>query len=193
MNALNFENQGTADFVDRELVGRMAAGDRAALGTLFRGYHAPLCRFISRLTVDREVIQDVIDDTFWTVWQRAADLPCDWRVSTWLLGISYRCSLRALEQRGDGETTDKGVPEICLPKGIRHQPSESSDELIRKFNELTVDQRVLIDLVYGAGQDLEEVALVMSCRVDALRPQLRQARNSLSAVISTSDDDSSTP
>ena len=37
-----------ADATDRMLLERMAAGDRAALGVMYRGYHGRLCRFLSR-------------------------------------------------------------------------------------------------------------------------------------------------
>lgn len=185
MNTVDYECQTAAELIERDLVGRMAAGDRAALGTLFRGYHASLCRFISRLTLDCDVIEGVIDDTFWTAWQHAAELPEYSRVSTWLWGISYRCSLKAIEGLVDSRTSV-----VSHTTNSRLQLSDSHEELVRRLDDLPREQRVLIDMVYGAGQGLDEVAVIMGCDVDALKPQLRQARNSLSSVMAVLDDDS---
>src|SRR3546814_5749450 len=43
------ESDARADVDDRALLQRMAQGDRAALATLYHGYHGRLCRFLSRL------------------------------------------------------------------------------------------------------------------------------------------------
>ena len=79
-----------ADETDRLLLQRMAAGDRAALATLYRAYHGRLCRFLSRLTRRNDVIEEVINDCFWVVWQKAGSFNGDSRVSTWIIGITYR-------------------------------------------------------------------------------------------------------
>jgi RNA polymerase sigma-70 factor (ECF subfamily) len=46
-----------ADAVDRMLLQRMSAGDRAALAVMYRGYHGRLVRFLSRLTRRTDVVE----------------------------------------------------------------------------------------------------------------------------------------
>ena len=92
------DSSARADAEDRALLQRMAAGDRAALATLYHGYHGRLCRFLSRLTRREEIIEEVVNDCFWVAWQHAGEFRGDARVSTWLMGIAYRCGLKALRR-----------------------------------------------------------------------------------------------
>ena len=101
-----------ADVTDRMLLQRMSTGDRVALGVLYRSYHGRLCRFLSRLTRRADVIDEVINDCFWIAWQKAGSFHGDSRVSTWLMGIAYRCGLKALRQHGD-EPVENGWCTCC--------------------------------------------------------------------------------
>src|SRR5579871_5384405 len=86
-----------------DLLSRVAQADRAAFESLYRRYHPRLTRFLMRVTRRHDHIDDVINDTFWLVWRKAAEFRGSSRVSTWIFGIAYRCALRAL--RRDGAAT----------------------------------------------------------------------------------------
>src|SRR3546814_8871111 len=106
------ESDARADVDDRALLQRMAQGDRAALATLYHGYHGRLCRFLSRLTRRQDIIEEVVNDCFWIAWRQAGDFRGDARVSTWLMGIAYRCGLKALRRQGDESIDDAVLPEL---------------------------------------------------------------------------------
>src|SRR5690242_9318859 len=80
------------------LLERIAARDGAALKELYFLYHRRLGRFLTRLTSRVEVAEEVINDTFWVVWQRAGDFRGASLVSTWILGIAYRRALKSLQR-----------------------------------------------------------------------------------------------
>ena len=54
------DSTSDVDSRDRMLLQRMAAGDRAALETLYRAYHGGLCRFLSRLTRRADLIEEIV-------------------------------------------------------------------------------------------------------------------------------------
>ena len=91
MNVFDREQRDTDDATDRQLLCRMAVGDREALVTLYHSYHSRLCRFLSRLIRRPDVIEEVVNDCFWIAWQKADTFRSDSLVSTWLMGITYRC------------------------------------------------------------------------------------------------------
>src|SRR3546814_14298622 len=105
------ESDARADVDDRALLQRMAQGDRAALATLYHGYHGRLCRFLSRLTRRKDIIEEVVNDCFWIAWRQAGDFRGDARVSTWLMGIAYRLGLTAPGRQGDQWTGAAALPE----------------------------------------------------------------------------------
>ncbi|QRP63263.1 sigma-70 family RNA polymerase sigma factor [Rhodanobacter sp. FDAARGOS 1247] len=172
-----------ADTADRMLLQRMAAGDRAALAVLYRGYHGRLCRFLSRLTRRADVIEEVINDCFWIAWQKADNFHGDSRVSTWIMGIAYRCGLKALRQHGDEPVADDAVPEDRVPAHNPDEDRELRDWLGKGLVHLSVDQRVVIELVYGVGHSLDEVAAIMQCPVGTVKARLFHARVKLRNVL----------
>ena len=121
------EDDIDADVTDRMLLQRMSTGDRAALAVMYRSYHGRLCRFLSRLTRRADIIEEVINDCFWIAWQKAGSFHGDSRVSTWIMGIAYRCGLKALRQHGDEPVDNDSLPEDRTPshdrahlRSIRH-------------------------------------------------------------------------
>src|ERR1051325_9821038 len=57
-------------------------------------YHRRLARFLMRMTSRHDLIEEVINDTLWTVWLKAGDFRGDSLVSTWIVGITYRRALK---------------------------------------------------------------------------------------------------
>ncbi|HEX7814138.1 RNA polymerase sigma factor [Dyella sp.] len=172
-----------SDATDRLLLQRMAAGDRAALSMLYRSYHGRLCRFLSRLTRRADVIEEVINDCFWIAWQKAGTFHGDSRVSTWIMGIAYRCGLKALRQHGDEPVEDDPSRE---DRSQAHDPDEDRelrDWLAKGLDRLSVDQRVVVELVYGVGHSLDDVAVIMQCPVGTVKARLFHARVKLRNVL----------
>jgi RNA polymerase sigma-70 factor (ECF subfamily) len=172
-----------ADGTDRMLLQRMSAGDRAALGVLYRSYHGRLCRFLSRLTRRADVIEEAINDCFWIAWQKAGSFHGDSRVSTWIMGIAYRCGLKALRQHGDEPVDDDAMPEDRMPSHDPDDDRELRDWLGKGLDRLSVDQRVVIELVYGVGHSLDDVAVIMQCPVGTVKARLFHARVKLRNVL----------
>jgi RNA polymerase sigma-70 factor, ECF subfamily len=172
-----------ADVTDRMLLQRMSTGDRAALSVLYRSYHGRLCRFLSRLTRRPDVIEEVINDCFWIAWQKAGTFHGDSRVSTWLMGIAYRCGLKALRQHGDEPVDDSLLSEQLSSDNDLDEDRELRDWLGKGLDHLSADQRVVIELVYGVGHSLDDVAVIMQCPVGTVKARLFHARVKLRNVL----------
>jgi len=182
-----------ADATDRMLLQRMSAGDRAALAVLYRSYHGRLCRFLSRLTRRADIIDEVVNDCFWIAWQKAGNFHGDSRVSTWLMGIAYRCGLKALRQHGDEPVDGDTLPEELTPAHDLDEDRELRDWLGKGLDRLSVDQRVVIELVYGVGHTLDDVAVIMQCPVGTVKARLFHARVKLRNVLPALAGDSPKP
>jgi len=172
-----------SDASDRVLLERMSQGDRAALGALYHGYHGRLCRFLSRLTRRVDVIEEVANDTFWIIWQKAGEFRGESRVSTWILGIAYRCGLKALRQRGSEAVPASLDTDAGTPASHPDEDRELRDWLSKGLDRLSADQRVVVDLVYGVGHSLEDVALIMQCPLGTVKARLFHARVKLRNVL----------
>ena len=73
---------------DRELVERVAKGDRAAVRLLFMRHHARVYRFAARQTGSDMMADDIANEVFLELWRQAPAFEGRSEVSTWLLGIA---------------------------------------------------------------------------------------------------------
>jgi RNA polymerase sigma-70 factor (ECF subfamily) len=166
------EEEGT----DLELIQGVAAGERAALEALYRRYHRRLDRFLARMTRRADVVEEVINETFWIVWQKADQFRGDSRVSTWIVGIAYRCALKCLRQHGenpvDADEHARDVHSLFDPGAAR----ELNDWISKGLSYLTSVQRTTLELAYGAGHSLEEIAAIMECQVSTVKARMFHAR-----------------
>jgi len=164
------------DETEAELLQRVAAGDRAALETLYRTYHRRLDRFLARVTRRADVVEEVINDTFWIVWQKADQFRGDSRVSTWIVGIAYRCALKSLREHGSEPVDPAEQAEGSHPQVDPQGAHELNDWVSKGLSRLTTDQRLTLELAYGAGHSLEEIASIMSCQVSTVKARMFHAR-----------------
>jgi RNA polymerase sigma-70 factor, ECF subfamily len=159
---------------DAALLRRVAAGDRAAFESLYGEYFGRLHRFLSRVTQRREVVEEAINDAFWVVWQKAADFRGGSQVSTWVIGIAYRCALKALRRNASALT----IP-VPWPDEAGHEPiaeEERADWIGRGLAQLPVEQRSTIELAYYLGHSCEEIAQIMDCPVGTVKARMFHAR-----------------
>jgi RNA polymerase sigma-70 factor (ECF subfamily) len=163
------------DAAEADLLRRIAAGERAALEALYRCYHRRIDRFLARVSRRADLVEEAINDTFWAVWQQAARFRGDSRPSTWIMGIAYRCALKALRQHGD--EPQEYPADLDLPDGVdAHSAHETNEWIAKALCHLTHDQRLTLELAYGAGHTLEEVAAIMSCQVSTVKARMFHAR-----------------
>src|ERR1700684_4659703 len=105
------------DRLDGELVRLVAAQDSHALEHLYLEYHRRLLQFLSRLSSQRDALEEAINDTFWIVWRKAEEFRGDSRVSTWIMGIAWRCALKALRRNSDASAAALAM---SMPTGLRY-------------------------------------------------------------------------
>jgi len=162
---------------DRELLRRIAASERAALEQLYYSYHARLGQFLSRLTGRRDIIEEAINDTFWIVWQKAAQFRGDSRASTWIMGIAWRCGLKSLRRSGP-LPSEHADDFIDAASGIDTTlaAAELREWLDSGLRTLPVEQRATMELAYFLGHSCEEIATIMKCPVNTVKARMFQAR-----------------
>ena len=162
---------------DCELLRQIAAGERRALEQLYFLYHGRLGRFLSRLSSRSDALEEAINDTFWIVWQKAGRFRGDSLASTWIMGIAWRCALKAL-RRSDPLPPERGFE--SLQTGAPSDSTQAVDEL-REWLEsglrnLPTQQRATIELAYFMGHSCEEIATIMNCPINTVKARMFQAR-----------------
>ncbi len=175
------------DSRDRELLRQIAAGERRALERLYFDYHGRLGQFLTRLTARRDAIDEAINDTFWIVWQKAAQFRGDSRASTWIMGIAWRCGLKALRRSGPlpAEHADSLVDALASPIDPTLDNEELREWLESGLRGLPFEQRATMELAYFLGHSCEEIASIMGCPVNTVKARMFQARIKLRNLLPT--------
>ena len=162
-----------------ELLRRVAAGERAALDALYLTYQPRLARFLVRFTRRDDVIDEVVNDTFFIVWRKADEFRGASRVSTWIMGIAYRCTLAALRAHDSGPLEFGLMEELSQPGVDPQSGREEADWVAKGLARLPNEQRMTMELAYGMGLSLEEIASTMDCPVGTVKARMFHARMKL--------------
>lgn len=187
---------GAADSDDAVMAAQLAAvarGDRQAFAALYLQLHPSLGRFLGRHTRRRELIDDIINETFWVVWRKAATFRGDARPSTWIIGIAYRCMLKLLREQATPLSTPTDSADADDGDDDAANQRERRDWLQRGMAQLPADQRTTLELAYYFGQTCEEIALVMDCAVGTVKARLFHARVRLRNTLPTLGGDNPVP
>ncbi|MGH8170843.1 MAG: RNA polymerase sigma factor [Steroidobacteraceae bacterium] len=168
---------------ERALLARIADRDSAAMKELYLLYHRRLARFLMRLTSRYELAEEVINDTFWVVWQHAADFRGASRVSTWIMGIAYRRGLKTLRRAGPPAADTDVETQIGAEEPA--QKEELAEWLDVALRRLPLEQRMVIELAYHVGHSCEEISSIMQCPVNTVKTRMFHARRKLKTLLTT--------
>ena len=172
------------DASERELLERIAkAKDQAAFRTLYGNYYQRLSRLLSRMSVRREDIEEVINDTFWVVWTKAAEFRGASQLSTWIIGIAYRRALNALRRAKIRPVSDEPFDEDSISVASTDDAETDGQWLALGLSRLPVEQRMALELTYTLGHSCEEVAAILDCPVNTVKTRLFRARETLKQVL----------
>jgi RNA polymerase sigma factor (sigma-70 family) len=168
---------------DRILLARVARRDAAALARLHREYARRLERFLNRMTWNSHMIDEVVNDVFLVVWNKAAEFRGQSTVSTWLMGIAYRCACQAIRsEHRFGETVPLSYDQHLAALHYSHD-YESTDLLTKAMVHLPADQRLAMSLAYVFGHSTEEIAAITGSTAAAVKARIRRARERMRDII----------
>jgi RNA polymerase sigma-70 factor (ECF subfamily) len=174
---------GSTEERECALLARIAGRDGAAMKELYLLYHRRLARFLMRLTTRYELVEEIINDTFWVVWQHAGDFRGASRVSTWILGIAYRRGLKTLRYAEPPPTDADVATEAGTDEPARQE--ELHEWVDMALQRLPLEQRMTIELAYHVGHSCEEIASIMQCPVNTVKTRMFHARRKLRTLLTT--------
>ncbi len=176
---------------ERDLIAKISRGDRDAFRELYLHYHRRLAKFLTRMTRRYEDAEEIINDTLWTVWQRAGDFRDASQVSTWIMGIAYRRALNTIRRAA---THDRVMArEIVDAEPEASDLSESIERRVlldRALAQLPIEQRLVLEFTYYMDHSCEEVAEIMECPVNTVKTRMFNARRKLRAILADTLTDS---
>lgn len=177
--------QRTGDPSDAELITRICGQDHEAFEALYKRYYPKLTRFSSRVTRRFDLIEEIINDVMYVVWQKASTFNHEVRLSTWIFGIAYKKCLKALAEQRQEEHLPLDDMEDAMPgvrdSGLNHM--EIEDWIAVAFGHLSADQRAVMELTYHHGLHYNEIAEIMECPENTVKTRMFHARKKIKSFM----------
>lgn len=162
------------------LLQRVGRGDRAAFEQLYFRYHRRLFRFLVRFADRYGLVDEIINDTMFVVWRKAADFRGQSSVSTWIIGIAYRRALKTLKRLDVAQRLES---DAASGDSMQSNDGELGDWLAHGLARLPFEQRAALELAYHFGYSCEEIAEITACPVNTVKTRLFNARRRLRELL----------
>ncbi len=176
---------------DLDLVRRIRAGDREALGELYDRYAGIAMAVAVRTLQDRGTAEDVVHDAFVAAWQKVDKFdPARGSLRSWLLTIVRNRAIDRirrrrstndmsdLDARGELRTTPNPTWEAAVETIDR-------DEISAAVAALPPEQRQAVELAYFGGNTYRQVAELTGVSSGTAASRLRLALARLRASLGT--------
>jgi RNA polymerase sigma-70 factor (ECF subfamily) len=171
---------------DRELMRRMVARDQTAMSALYARHHVRLYRYLVRLTRNEAIAEELMNEVFLESWRKAASYEGRSSVSTWLISIGHNRAISVLRKRSEEALDDNmavsiadegDTPEVALQK------SGKAAVMRACMDELSVDHREIIDLIYYHDKSVAEAAEILGIPENTVKTRMFYARKKLAELM----------
>ena len=161
----------TPDRRQRALVLRAQSGDREAFDALLRDVGPPLLRYLTRVTGEVPLAEDVLQETLIAIVRKIAWLSDASLFKAWAYRIASREAFRALRKRGRQAILPvEGTGEIACPP-LEPDPWQR-ERLLSSLEQLSPASRAVITLHYLEEMPLSEVAAVLDLTLGTVKSRL---------------------
>jgi RNA polymerase sigma-70 factor, ECF subfamily len=171
------------DCSDRTLIAAIAAGEEAALRQIQVRYRRRIACFARRITGRSDLAEEVASEVLYIIWRGAVRFKGKSRVSTWILGIAYRVSIKMLRRLGRERRHAKIVSDFTE---WSHEPCSAAEdrEWVRTaLEELPEEQRTALELFYHFGHSCKEIAVRMKCPVNTVKTRMFHGRRGMHRLL----------
>lgn len=162
---------------ERELIGRVLAGDPSAERALYDAHVDRVFRLAYRMAGDLDRAQDYTQETFIKAFSRLRDFRGEAALSTWLGSIAISVTLnglRKVRQQNEREVSlDDAVP---AGRGSREAEPDLKERLGRAIDGLPDGYRAVFVMHDVEGYTHEEIATSLGVHPGTSKAQLFRAR-----------------
>src|SRR5947199_1454823 len=176
-----------AEVSDRDLLMAVREGDEAALNELIGRKTKPLLQLCQRILGDVEEARDVVQVTFFKVWENRRKFDDRWSPNTWIYRIASNLAIDHLRARRSREKSSEPVRQhlrqVADGRAQRDLSRLEQSEVAAIFRDLSAGlsekQRMVFLLREIEGLSSPEVAEILDCRESTVRNHLFNARKYL--------------
>jgi len=169
---------------DELLLKAYREGDETAFPELLRRYKAPLFGYLMRMARNQEMAEDLFQETFLRVFEKAHTFRAGATFKSWLYTIATRIAIdhqrrskhRPQLQAGESKSP---VPSTGNDPAVETAQSELRATVKQAVDALPPKQRAALVLSYYQGHTYPEVAAIMGCSLSSVKTHMSRALKTL--------------
>jgi len=167
---------------DKVLIEAFQVGDEFAFVSLYNHYKGPVYTYCTKMLGDKQVAQDVLQDTFLRIYENRHRLMKTDSFKAWLFTIARNQCLNQIRRSKRLSSFSSDNIENIPVRGTPAGEIEKSEQirLVNKFiGQLKPDYREVIILREYQNLSYEEIAAITRSTLSAVKSRLFKARKKL--------------
>lgn len=184
---------------DQEVVARALGADEAAYRELVRRYERPVFSLVFRMVRDRELAEDLAQETFIKVLNAIGSYRPEYKFSSWVFKIANNTAIDHLRRRELDTLSIEGSPHAMTPEAVEATalqlgtPKASPLDVVvarelggaieDAIRTLRPEYRSCIILRHVEGRSYEEIAEILGLPLGTVKTYIHRARNELREIL----------
>jgi RNA polymerase sigma-70 factor (ECF subfamily) len=179
---------------DESLLGLIARHDADALAALYDRHAQTVYNMIARIVHEPATADEVLQDTFWQVWQKASEFHGGGAAAAWLYRIARNKSLDQLRRqkaRPQPLTTDESGEQSVWATlaAVGAEVERITEHAWRRqhvreaLTSLPADQRLCLELAYFEGMSQRQIAEYTATPVGTVKTRVRMGLEKLERIL----------
>lgn len=176
----------TTSLADWDLIRRSASGDKTALSELFDRHAATVTRYAWALATSRQDVEEIVQDTFLTMWQKSGDIEGAGETALpWLLVVcrNHAMNLHRKQAKARHDELPDDLPAPTGEEDVRDRLRWVREEIAALPD---IDRRIC-ELCLVEGRPYAEVAALVGISVEAVTKRVSRTRARLKKAVSTNE------
>ena len=180
---------------DAQLAALSAAGEARALGALYDRHGAACYRMALRVTANRALAEEVVQETFLALWRSERYSARLGSLRSWLLALSHHKAVDAVRRetaRDRREVTYEGRERAAAQTDDEPEPTllgTLRDGAVRDaLLELSRPQRQALVLAYYEGRSQRQIAEITGVPLGTVKTRMLAGMRRMRARLSAADD-----
>jgi len=183
------------DATDQEVVAQARLGREAAYRELVRRYERPIFSLIYRMVRDRELAEDLAQETFVKALKAVGTYRPEYKFSSWIFKIANNAAIDHLRKRELATLSIEGSPHARTPEAMEAtalqiggrlpgpleqlEARELGGAIEEAIGRLRPEYRACIVLRHVEGRPYEEIAEILGLPLGTVKTYIHRARHEL--------------